>query len=174
MGNNSNNDLNNNTNGVTTSPIAADLLSDALSSMSPADLFGGLGPMAELGDMGGFDAMNDFANMGGFTDPEGFGAFSKYSGEEEMTLFRLRESKKQVRRFYLTYPAKMKDGTDLRLYIEVEIDEDDDSYVNYWVGCEEHTTKQYIASVQRSIDGDDLLDIVKVKHIQTYVNEIVK
>lgn len=170
MGNNSNNDLsnnannilNNNTNGVTTSPIAADLLSDALSSMSPADLFGGLGPMDGFGD------------MGGFTDPEGFGAFSKYSGEEEMTLFRLRESKKQVRRFYLTYPAKMKDGTDLRLYIEVEIDEDDDSYVNYWVGCEEHTTKQYIASIQRSIDGDDLLDIVKVKHIQTYVNEIVK
>ena len=100
--------------------------------------------------------------------------FSKYTGEESMTLFRLRESKKQVRRFYLTYPAKAKDGSELRLYIEVEVDEDDPTYLNYWVGCEEFTEKHYIASCQGDLEQENPIDIVKVKHIQTYVEKITK
>lgn len=100
--------------------------------------------------------------------------FSKYTGEESMTLFRLRESKKQVRRFYLTYPAKAKDGSELRLYIEVEVDEDDPTYLNYWVGCEEFAEKHYIASCQGDLEQENPIDIVKVKHIQTYVEKITK
>ena len=100
--------------------------------------------------------------------------FSKYTGEESMTLFRLRESQKQVRRFYLTYPANAKDGSELRLYIEVEVDEDDPTYLNYWVGCEEFTEKHYIASCQGDLGQENPIDIVKVKHIQTYVEKITK
>lgn len=123
----------------------ADLISEALSQLSFEDMM-----------------MNDSI------------PFSKYTGEESMTLFRLRESKKQVRRFYLTYPATAKDGTELRLYIEVEVDEDDPTYLNYWVGCEEFTEKHYIASIQGDLEQENPIDIVQVKHIQGYVEKITK
>lgn len=125
-------------------PAAADILAQALTSMSFEDM------------------MDDSI------------PFSKYTGEESMTLFRLRESKKQVRRFYLTYPANAKDGSELRLYIEVEVDEDDPTYLNYWVGCEEFTEKHYIASCQGDLNAENPIDIVKVKHIQKYVAHITE
>lgn len=128
-----------------TAPAATDILAQALSSMSFEDMM-----------------MDDSV------------PFSKYTGEESMTLFRLRESKKQVRRFYLTYPANAKDGTELRLYIEVEVDEDDPTYLNYWVGCEEFTEKHYIASCQGDLDQENPIDIVQVKHIQGYIDKITK
>lgn len=96
------------------------------------------------------------------------------TGEESLTLFMKKESKKQVRRFYLSYPAQAKNGSELHLYIEIEVDEDDSSYLNYWVGCEEHTAKRYIASCQAPLDQDHPLDIVKAKHLYFYIDEITK
>lgn len=96
------------------------------------------------------------------------------TGEEPLTHFFKSESVKQVRRFYLNYPANDKEGHPLHLYIETEVDEDDPSYLNYWVGCEEHTAKRYIASCQAPLDQENPLEIVKAKHLNFYIDEILK
>ncbi|MCI8993521.1 MAG: hypothetical protein HFG80_12510 [Eubacterium sp.] len=96
------------------------------------------------------------------------------SAEDETSLsgFLTEERNMQVKRFYLNYPAQDKEGNDLHLYIEIEVDDEDDSYLNYWVGCEEYTAKRYIASVEGDLDGQNLLEIVKVKHIYYYIHEV--
>lgn len=96
------------------------------------------------------------------------------SAENETSLsgFFTEEKQMQVRRFYLNYPAQDKEGNDLHLYIEAEVDDEDDKYLNYWVGCEEYTAKRYIASVEGDLNGKNLLEIVKVKHIYYYIHEV--
>lgn len=97
-----------------------------------------------------------------------------FTGEESLATFFKSESVKQVRRFYLNYPASGKDGSPIHLYIETEVDEDDSSYLNYWVGCEEYTAKKYIASCQADLHQEMPLEIVKVKHLNVYIEEIQK
>lgn len=92
--------------------------------------------------------------------------------EEPLSMFFQKESRKTVRRFYLNYPADNGKGSPLHLYIETETDEEDASYLNYWIGCEEHTSKRYIASCQADLDQENPLEIVKVKHIYAYLSEI--
>lgn len=97
------------------------------------------------------------------------------SGQEEsLSTFFQKESRKTVRRFYLNYPAKVKDDSPLHLYIETEVDEDDPSYLNYWIGCEEHTVKRYIASCQADLEQSTPLEITKVKHLTAYLEELQK
>lgn len=92
--------------------------------------------------------------------------------EESLSGYLKSEHKKEVRRFYLNYPAKDGKGQDIRLYIETETDDEDPSYINYWVGCEEYTAKRYIASQQARLDQKDPLEIIKVKHLYFYLNEL--
>ena len=94
--------------------------------------------------------------------------------EETLDLFFRSESQKQVRRFYLNYPAFDHEGKELHLYIETEVDEDDASYLNYWVGCEEYTAKRYIASCQADLNQENPLAIVKVKHLYAFLDEVLK
>ena len=79
-----------------------------------------------------------------------------------------------MRRFYLNYPAFDHEGKELHLYIETEVDEDDASYLNYWVGCEEYTAKRYIASCQADLNQENPLAIVKVKHLYAFLDEVLK
>lgn len=92
--------------------------------------------------------------------------------EQYLNQFIKEESTKTVRRFDLNYPAKDGKDQDISLYIELEEDAEDPSYINYWVGCEEYTTKKYIASKQTSLEQEDPLSIVQVKHINLYIHEI--
>lgn len=92
--------------------------------------------------------------------------------ETSLTGFLTEDRQMQVRRFYLNYPAQDKEGNDLHLYIEVEVDDEDENYLNYWVGCEEYTAKRYIASVEGELNGQNLLEIVKVKHIYYFIHEV--
>ena len=101
-------------------------------------------------------------------------AFAELIGDENATVatYFKSESKKEMRRFYLNYPAIDPNGTELRLYVEIEVDEEDPSYLNYWIGCEEHPRKRYIASVQGDLSQDHLLDIVQIKHLNIYLTEL--
>lgn len=92
--------------------------------------------------------------------------------EDSLSDYLKSENRKEVRRFYLNYPAKDGKGQDIRLYIETETDDDDPAYINYWVGCEEYTAKRYIASHQAGLDQENPLAIVKIKHLYFYLNEI--
>lgn len=94
-------------------------------------------------------------------------------GERSLSLYLKSDHIRQVRRFYLNYPAVDKKNRELHLYIETETDEDDPSYINYWVGCEEFTEKHYIASCQGSLEQENPLEIVKVKHLYAYLNKIL-
>lgn len=94
-------------------------------------------------------------------------------GERSLSLYLKSDKMRQVRRFYLNYPAVDKENRELHLYIETETDEDDPSYINYWVGCEEFTQKHYIASCQGNLEQEDLLQVVKVKHLYAYLNKIM-
>lgn len=93
-------------------------------------------------------------------------------GSRLLTEFLVSESVKQVRRFYLNYPVADQEGNDLHLYIETEVDEDDSSYLNYWVGCEEFTQKDYIASCQAPLDQERPLDIVQVRHLESFIRKL--
>lgn len=95
-------------------------------------------------------------------------------GNQPLTAYLKSETRKQIRRFYLNYPVLDKEGKEIHLYIETEVDEDDASYVNYWVGCEEYTAKRYIASCQADIEAPDPLSVVQVKHLYFYIDEILK
>lgn len=92
--------------------------------------------------------------------------------EDSLSNYLKSENLKEVRRFYLDYPAKDGKNQDIRLYIETETDDEDPTYINYWVGCEEYTAKRYIASHQADLNQQNPLEIVKVKHLYFYLNEI--
>ena len=94
-------------------------------------------------------------------------------GEQSLRLYLKSDGIRQVRRLYLNYPAVDKENRELHLYIETETDEDDPSYINYWVGCEEFTEKHYIASCQGKLEQEDPLNIVKVKHLYAYLNKVI-
>ena len=158
-------------------PSAAAMVSAALSQISIDELMNSQSPIPfEIGSSVPFEINSSTAfDMGSFIPAESTGNQTTFSsGEEALTSFLKSESKKQVRRFYLNYPATGKDGSPLHLYIETEVDEDDPSYINYWVGCEEFTEKHYIASCQAALDQEMPLEIVKVKHLQAYVEKITK
>lgn len=167
----------------------AEAVSLGLPPMTPqADIT--LDLMMEFMNVIGYDAAGNETAKGAYPDeakrffiPRIFDLYGKKiksaprketpdNGEQTLTGYLKSESLKQVRRFYLNYPAKNKKGETLHLFIETEVDEEDASYLNYWVGCEEYTAKRYIASCQADLEQENPLDVVKVKHLYFYINEI--
>ena len=149
-------------------------ISAALSQLSMEELMGM--PMEDMAPVSA-DLDSIFGNNGPLMETENISKVKPadmFTGEESLTSFFKSESVKQVRRFYLNYPASGKDGSPLHLYIETEVDEDDPSYLNYWVGCEEYTAKKYIASCQADLNQEMPLEIVKVKHLNVYIEEVLK